>query len=120
MTEETAPAPSESSASEARDDRRAQRIAKRLRSFAAAHGGSADGVVEYVGRDATRIVLVGADGAWGDQVAHSYAVARRAAELSGVTLHDSFEGEHALRVRTGGYEWRRMAGIQLGGGRTAA
>jgi hypothetical protein len=112
MTEENATA----TQSAARDERRAERIAKRLRAFAAAHGGSADGVVEYVGRSHTRIVLVGADGAWGDQVARTHAVARRAAELSGITLHESFEGEPALRVRTGAYEWKRMAGIQLGGG----
>ena len=99
----------------ARDERRAARIAKHIRSFAAAHGGSADGVVEYVGGISTRIVLVGADGAWGDQVAPSPALATRAAELSGITVHESFEGELGLKVRTSSYEWKRMAGIQLGG-----
>ena len=102
-------------ASDARAERRAKRIAKNIGSFAKQHGGSADGVVEYVGAVATRIVMVGADGAWGDQVAPTYAVGRRAAELAGLTLHDSFEGELALRVRTSPYEWKRMAGIQLGG-----
>jgi hypothetical protein len=104
-------------ASAARAERRAKRIARNLSSFAAQHGGRADGVLEYVGRNATRIVLVGADGAWGDQVAPRYETARRAAELAGLTLHDSFAGELALRVRTSSYEWSRMAGIQLGGGR---
>ena len=99
----------------ARDQRRAKRIARNISSFAARHGGSADGVVEYVGRNATRIVLVGADGAWGDQVAPRYEVAQKAAELAGLTLHDSFEGELAARVRTSSYEWSRMAGMQLGG-----
>ncbi|WP_377268915.1 hypothetical protein [Peterkaempfera sp. SMS 1(5)a] len=103
----------------ARDQRRAKRIARSIESFAARHGGSAEGVVEYVGRNATRIVLVGADGAWGDQVAPRYEIARRAAELAGLTLHDSFDGELALKVRTSSYEWSRMAGIQLGGGRAA-
>lgn len=102
-------------AQDARAERRAKRIAKHITAFAAQHGGSADGVVEYVGRTATRIVLVGADGAWGDQVAPTYAVGRRAAELAGLTLHDSFEGELGLRVKTGPYEWKRMAGIQIGG-----
>ncbi|MGW2251342.1 hypothetical protein ACWCXH_14175 [Kitasatospora sp. NPDC001660] len=102
-------------APDARTERRAKRIAKNLTSFAAQHGGSADAVVEYVGAVATRIVVVGADGAWGDQVAPSYAVGRRAAELAGLTLHDDFEGELALKVKTGPYEWKRMAGIQLGG-----
>ncbi|WP_152627732.1 hypothetical protein [Streptacidiphilus neutrinimicus] len=96
-----------------RDEKRAQRIAKNVKAFAAAHGGSADGVVEYVGKIATRIALVGADGQWGDQVAPSMAVAERAVELSGVTKHDSFEGELGLKVKTGAYEWKRMAGIQI-------
>ncbi|KIQ64468.1 hypothetical protein [Kitasatospora griseola] len=100
-------------APDARVERRAKRIAKHLSSFAAQHGGHADGVVEYVGRTATRIVVVGADGAWGDQVAPSYAVGRRAAELAGLTLHDDFEGELGLKVKTGPYEWKRMAGIQI-------
>ena len=102
-------------APDARAERRARRIAKHLTAFAAQHGGSAEGVVEYVGRTATRIVLVGADGAWGDQVAPTYAVGVRAAELAGLTVRDSFDGELGARVRTGAYEWKRMAGIQLGG-----
>ncbi|SEK94429.1 hypothetical protein [Streptacidiphilus jiangxiensis] len=96
-----------------RDEKRAQRIAKNVKAFAAEHGGTADGVVEYVGKIATRIALVGADGQWGDQVAPSMAVAERAVELSGVTRHDSFEGELGLKVKTGEYEWKRMAGIQI-------
>ncbi|MER8185295.1 hypothetical protein [Kitasatospora sp. NPDC094015] len=102
-------------APDARAERRAKRIAKHLTRFAAQHGGSAEGVVEYVGRTATRIVVVGADGAWGDQVAPTHAVGLRAAELAGVKVHDSFEGELGLKVRTGAYEWKRMAGIQIGG-----
>ncbi|MFJ1754389.1 hypothetical protein [Kitasatospora sp. NPDC088134] len=100
-------------APDARAERRAKRIAKHLSSFAAQHGGSADGVVEYVGRTATRIVVVGADGTWGDQVAPTYAIGRRAAELAGLTLHEDFDGELGLKVRTGPYEWKRMAGIQI-------
>jgi hypothetical protein len=100
---------------DARAERRAQRIAKNITAFAKQHGGSADGVVEYVGRTATRIVMVGADGAWGDQVAPTYAIGQRAAQLAGLTVHDSFEGELGLKVKTGSYEWKRMAGIQLGG-----
>ncbi|MFJ6621687.1 hypothetical protein ACIQOW_29450 [Kitasatospora sp. NPDC091335] len=100
-------------APDARTERRAKRIAKHLTSFARQHGGSADAVVEYVGSVATRIVVVGADGAWGDQVAPSYAVGKRAAELAGLTLHEDFEGELGLKVKTGAYEWKRMAGIQI-------
>jgi hypothetical protein len=114
MSEETTTAAAPTRA-ERRDERRAKRIAKHISAFAAAHGGSADGVVEYVGGISTRIVLVAADGAWGDQVAPGPAVAGRAVELAGITLHDSFEGELGLKVRTGSYEWKRMAGLQLGG-----
>ena len=39
-----------------------------IKSFAAGHGG-AKAVIEYVGKRGARIVLVGADGAWGDQFA---------------------------------------------------
>ncbi|TAI40334.1 hypothetical protein EWI31_33090, partial [Streptomyces tsukubensis] len=38
-----------------------------------------------------------------------------AAGKAGLTLHESFDGEFAARVRTGPYEWTRMAGIQIGG-----
>ncbi|MFJ6216570.1 hypothetical protein ACIQGZ_25050 [Streptomyces sp. NPDC092296] len=116
MSSETETSPAGDSG---RDQRRAKRIARSISSFAAKHGGSADGVVQYVGRGSTRIVLVGADGAWGDQVAPRYDIARRAAELAGLTLHDSFDGELALKLRTSSYEWSRMAGIQLGGGHPA-
>lgn len=100
-------------ASDARAERRAKRIAKNITAFAKKHGGSAEGVVEYVSRSATRIVIVGADGAWGDQVAPTYEIGQRAAQLAGLTLQPDFEGELALRVRTSAYEWKRMAGIQL-------
>src|SRR5687768_16462002 len=54
-----------------------------VRSFAAGHGG-ATAVIEYVGRRGARIVLVGQDGAWGDQFAESTEVARAACAKAGV------------------------------------
>ena len=48
-------------------------------------------------------------------MAPTVAVANRAVELSGITVHESFEGELGLKVRTSAYEWKRMAGLQLGG-----
>ncbi|WP_165984517.1 hypothetical protein [Streptomyces sp. YIM 98790] len=100
-------------------DRRAERETARLatwiRAFAAAHGGSAEGQISYLGARGFRLVLVGADGGWGDLIARRRQSAERAAERAGVTLHDSFDGALAARVRTGPYEWSRMAGSQLGG-----
>lgn len=95
-------------------DRRVARLTKWITAFSAAHGG-AEGQVAYVGQRGARIVLVGADGGWGDLVAPSREIALKAVEKAGITLHDSFDGELAAKVRTGPYEWKRMAGIQLGG-----
>ncbi|WP_405986421.1 hypothetical protein [Streptomyces sp. NBC_00872] len=98
----------------ARAERRAARLARSIASFARRHGG-AEGRLSYLGQAGTRIVLVGEDGGWGDLVAPTYDVARVAAEKAGLTLHESFDGDFAAKVRTGPYEWKRMAGIQLGG-----
>ncbi|MBV9023916.1 MAG: hypothetical protein JO362_09015 [Streptomycetaceae bacterium] len=102
-------------ASDARAERRAHKLAKQIGVFARSHGGSAEGQIAYIGEIGTRIVLVGENGEWGDLVAPTYEIARRAVELAGITVHDEFGGEIAAKVRTGQYEWTRMAGIQLGG-----
>ncbi|MGW7692571.1 hypothetical protein ACWGMA_27535 [Streptomyces asiaticus] len=98
-----------------KDEKRAERLARQIMAFATGHGGSAEGQIAHIGRGAVRIALVGADGEWGVLVAPSQESARRAAELAGLTLQDDFGGELAAKVRTGPYEWTRMAGIQLGG-----
>ncbi|PWI43515.1 hypothetical protein [Streptomyces sp. ICBB 8177] len=108
-------AESGASGADARAERRVARLAKRIGAFAGSHGGSAEGQIAYVGEVGTRIVLVGSDGTWGDLVAPSYEIAERAVEASGIARHDSFDGEMAAKVRTGAYEWKRMAGIQVGG-----
>jgi hypothetical protein len=99
---------------EKREARRVGRLAREIRGFAGKHGG-VDASVEYLGQRGARIVLVGRDGAWGDLVAPTYGAAQAAAEAADVTVQDAFDGEMAARVRTGRYEWRRMAGIQIGG-----
>jgi hypothetical protein len=98
---------------QARADRKAARLAKQIRAFGQAHGG-AEAQLAYIGQRGARIVLVGEDGGWGDLVAPSFAIAQSAAEQAGVTVHETFDGEFAAKVSTGPYEWKRMAGIQLG------
>ncbi|MFF4831035.1 hypothetical protein [Streptomyces sp. NPDC001315] len=98
----------------AKAERTAAKLAKRISSFAKEHGG-AEGHVAYIGERGARIVLVGEDGGWGDLVAPSHAVAEKAVEKSGITVHEAFDGEFAAKVKTGPYEWNRMAGIQVGG-----
>ncbi|MDC0769370.1 hypothetical protein [Streptomyces sp. HD] len=90
------------------------KLAKQINTFAKSHGG-AEAQVAYIGQRGARIVLVGEDGGWGDLVAPSYEIAEQAVEKAGVTRHESFDGEFAAKVTTGKYEWKRMAGIQLGG-----
>ncbi|MBC9711963.1 hypothetical protein H9Y04_05190 [Streptomyces sp. TRM66268-LWL] len=99
-----------------KDERTAAKLAKRIGAFAKEHGG-AEAQLAYVGERGTRIVLVGQDGAWGDLFATDNAVAVAAVAKSGVTVHEDFDGEFAARVKTGRYEWTRMAGMQVGGPR---
>jgi hypothetical protein len=99
-------------------ERRVAKLAKQITSFADAHGG-AEGQVAYLGQKGARIVLVGEDGEWGDLVAPTHALAEEAVQRSGITVHEDFDGEFAHKVRTGPYEWTRMAGIQVGGPRNA-
>jgi hypothetical protein len=81
-----------------------------LKSFAAKHGGSATAVVEYVGRERVRIVLVGADGIWGDEVVRDMDTARAAAEAAGLTVKDSWDRELTAAVRTDEAHRLRMGG----------
>ncbi|MEU1055256.1 hypothetical protein ABZ397_22265 [Streptomyces sp. NPDC005876] len=98
------------------DERAVGRVVRQIGAFSKAHGG-AEGQVAYLGQRGARIVLVGGDGDWGDVVAPSYEIAEQAVAKAGITVHESFDGEFAGKVRTGPYEWSRMAGIQVGGPR---
>ncbi|MDJ0345450.1 hypothetical protein QMK19_32805 [Streptomyces sp. H10-C2] len=98
-----------------RAERRTARLAKQINAFAKSHGGGAEANLAYIGETGTRIVLVGENGEWGDLVAPTYAMAQAAVERAGITVHEDFDGEFAAKLRTGPYEWSRMAGIQLGG-----
>ncbi|MDO0932170.1 hypothetical protein QQY66_10880 [Streptomyces sp. DG2A-72] len=99
---------------DAKAERKVARLAQQISTFSKAHGG-AEAQVAYLGERGARIVLVGEDGGWGDLVAPSYEIAQKAVEKSGITVHEDFDGEFAAKVTTGTYEWKRMAGIQLGG-----
>jgi DNA-binding LacI/PurR family transcriptional regulator len=79
-----------------------------LKAFATDHGGSATAVVSHLGRRGARIVLVGADGTWGDAVAADMEAARSACEAAGVPVAGAWERELAEAVKTSGYEWGLM------------
>ncbi|MEV5321666.1 hypothetical protein AB0K92_29145 [Streptomyces sp. NPDC052687] len=99
---------------DAKAERTVAKLARRITAFSKEHGG-AEGQVAYLGRRGARIVLVGEDGGWGDLVAPSYTIAEQAVAKAGITVHEAFDGEFAAKVKTGPYEWSRMAGIQIGG-----
>jgi hypothetical protein len=81
-----------------------------LKAFARDHGGSATAVVSHLGRRGARIVLVGADGIWGDVVADDVESAKAACEAAGVTVAGKWERELAESVRTTADDRRRMGG----------
>jgi hypothetical protein len=83
-----------------------------LKSFAAAHGGSGTAVVEYVGRGRTRIVVVGADGVWGDEVVPDPETGKAAAESAGLTVKDAWDRELTAAVKTTQEERIRMGGAR--------
>ncbi|GAA2043949.1 hypothetical protein N0X72_05525 [Streptomyces carpaticus] len=97
--------------------RTGRRLTRRITAFARAHGGSAEATVSYTGERGVRVVLVGADGGWGDLMAPDGDTARQALEAAGITPRDTFDAPLAAKVRTGRYEWSRMAGLQIGGPR---
>ncbi|MDQ1678180.1 MAG: hypothetical protein QOC93_3324 [Actinomycetota bacterium] len=81
-----------------------------LKSFAAAHGGGGTAVVEYVGRERARVVVVGADGVWGDEVVVSVEIGRAAAEAAGLAVEDGWDRELTAAVVTTHEDRLRMAG----------
>ncbi|UZJ31898.1 hypothetical protein [Streptomyces endophytica] len=115
QADETAVGAAAATKDEKRAGKRAARLARQIRAFADSHGGSAEGQLAHIARGSVRIALVGANGEWGNLVAGTYDEAKDAAARAGLTLHDDFDGDLAAKVRTGRYEWSRMAGIQLGG-----
>ncbi len=92
-----------------------RRLRASLTDFVVLHGRSADAVIEPIGRPGARVIVVGADGAWGDGLAPSVSLASRACTgVPGLTAHDELPRQAGARLRTGLYEWQRMAGISLG------
>ena len=97
---------------------RARAADPRVRSSASRAGSTlVSAVVEPIGQGRVRLVLVAPDGTLGDLVVSDEATARAAAGLAGADVEDAFSRELGARIRTGPYEWVRMAGSQLGGSR---
>jgi hypothetical protein len=104
------------------DDRRTIRAARQILGFGRRHAAPGRSTVsaglESLGENRVRLVLVAPDGTFGDLVVKDEATARAAAALAGADVQDVSSREFGARIRTGPYEWVRMAGSQLGGSRT--
>ncbi len=101
------------------DDRRTLLAARRIAAFGVRHRGSAEGsgpvraAVESLGQGQHRIVLLAADGTFGDVVVAGADRAEAAIAAAGAVRADATDRDFAGRIRTSEYEWNRMAGMQL-------
>jgi hypothetical protein len=104
------------------DDRRTVRTARQILGFGRRHDvrgrSTVSAGIESIGENRIRLVLVAPDGTFGDLVVRDEATARAAAALAGADVQDVSSREFGARIRTGPYEWVRMAGSQLGGSRS--
>ncbi len=98
-------------------DRRCVLGARRMVDFGSRHAVGADSsvqaAVEHVTHGRWRVVLVGADGAWGDVMARSQERAEMMMHLARAHPRDPRDRALGASVRTSSYEWQRMAGVQL-------
>ncbi|NLD86512.1 MAG: hypothetical protein GX636_11460 [Actinomycetales bacterium] len=87
-----------------------KRASKFVTKFLARHGGSADVVLQPVGRRGVRVTLVGADGTLGDTMVDTLAQAEAVRDgIAGVTGSD-WDRELVSRVDVPAGHWKRMAG----------
>jgi hypothetical protein len=86
------------------------RHARRLRAFVAAHGGAGEAVIEPIGRVGVRIVVVAADGAYGDAVTSSAESAAAICDRAGIGVADGWTRELGASVSPSPADRRRMAG----------
>lgn len=80
--------------------------------FVRAHGASARAVVENLGRAGARVVLIGEDGAFGDQMVPDVPTGRAlVAAVDGLTEHE-WDAETTAALRIGPEHRYRMAGVR--------
>jgi hypothetical protein len=86
-----------------------KRVADRLRSFVADHGGPGTAVIAYLGRPGARIVVVAADGRFADAVVPSTDEAVAACESAGIPV-GSWDRELTSGITVTHHDRVRMAG----------
>lgn len=99
-------------------DRRTALAVRRVRQFARRHASSGGNAavriaVEHLGQDQHRLVLLAADGTYGDVVVDGEDRAEAVIGLVGAKEADATDREFAGRIRTTRYEWVGMTDSQL-------
>lgn len=84
-------------------------LARRLRAFVSANGGSGTGVVSYMGRRGARIVVVSANGPFTDAVVGGMDEAAAACKAAGITVGE-WDRELTGRVTVSAADRLRMRG----------
>ena len=82
-----------------------------VRTFVAAHGGSASAVLQPLGHLGVRVTLVGSDGVLGDRVVDSMATARAlVAAVDDLTETEHWDRDLSGIVTPATGHWAKMAG----------
>jgi len=83
---------------------------KRLRDFVAGHTGAGSAVINYLGRNGARIVVVADDGAFGDAVVSGVVAAAEVCRQAGIPVADGWDRELSAKISPSPADRRRMAG----------
>ncbi len=89
-------------------------VVSAIKSFIGEHGGSANAVIQGLGRAGQRITLVGADGVLGDQVVESDEVARAVLEMVESLIEAEWDRDLVSSVNPAPGHYARMAGWVAG------
>ncbi|NUS73992.1 MAG: hypothetical protein HOQ05_11360 [Corynebacteriales bacterium] len=73
-------------------------VVRALAQFVVTHGGFATAVIERIGRYGARIVIIGEDGVWGDQVVDTMEVARAACIAAKIEIADGWSQSLMLEM----------------------
>lgn len=98
---------------EPRPENRLRDVAGKIGGFVSQFGGAPNettAVIENLGNRGARIVLVAADGRWGEVIASSPELAEQACAASGVSVGE-WDRALSARLRITPADWRRMAGL---------
>jgi len=84
-------------------------VGHRVAAFRSLHGG-ATASVQHIGRGHSRVVLVGADGEWGEVFVRDVGTAAEACALAGVEAPQTWAAGVGSRMRNSPEFWDRMGG----------